>query len=78
MITINLTDIYLCLLKLSATIFLISVVTFCFLMVAGVDIEHDEGVWGCIAGIVAATVVASLVMLIILILVLIIYYIWKV
>ena len=78
MITINLTDIYLCLCKLSATIFLISVVTFCFLMIASVDIENDESKLGFFAYIVAATGVASFAMLMILLLVLVIYYIWKI
>ena len=78
MITINLTDIYLCLCKLSATICLISAVAFGLLTFAGVDIERDEGIWGCIGGIIAVAFAASIAMLMILFVVLIIYYIWKI
>lgn len=77
MITINLTDIYLCLCKLSASICLISGVTFGFITLAGVDIEHDEGIWGRIAGIMADAFVASIAILIILFVTFAIYEIWK-
>ena len=77
MITINLAGIYLFLLKLSATMFIIYAVTFGFLMLAGVNIENDEDRWGRFATIVAAAGVASVAMLIILFLVFVIYEIWK-
>lgn len=78
MITINLSEIYLCLLKLSATICLISLAVFLVLLIAGVDIEHDEGIWGCIAGITVVAGAASVAMLIILLLALVVYSIWKI
>lgn len=77
MITINLAGIYLFLCKLSATILLISIATFGFLMVASVDVENDESVLGFFAYIVAAAGIASFAMLIILFLVFVIYEIWK-
>lgn len=73
---IDLTDIYFFLCKLSATVLLISAVAFGVLMLAGVDIEHDERVLGFIAYIVAVAGVASFAMLVILLVILIIYFIW--
>lgn len=73
---IDLSDIYLWLCKLSATVALISAVAFGIIMLAGVDIEHVEGIWGCITEIIAVAFAASITMLIILLVILIIYCIW--